>query len=97
MSIKQIYNYFELLVAEEIQYRVKEEYPNATADFLTDVACVALNRLPARYIRHKVDMAFYMPQDELAHSNKIVADAVSDAFDFVAKHHRSAEEAESEF
>lgn len=93
MPIKQIYNYFEQKVAEEIQYRVKEEYPNCSADFLTDVACVALNRLPSRYIRYQVDMAFYMTQDELMHSNKLVADAVSDAFNFVINHRRQESEA----
>ena len=31
---------------------------------LADVACVALNRLPARYVRHDVDMVFYLTEQE---------------------------------
>jgi hypothetical protein len=31
---------------------------------LADVACVALNRLPARYVRHDVDMMFYLTEQE---------------------------------
>ncbi len=30
------------------------------ADLLPDIACVALNRLPPRYIRHNVDFSFYL-------------------------------------
>ena len=32
--------------------------------FMADVACVALNKLPAKYIRHHVDMTFYMTPAE---------------------------------
>jgi hypothetical protein len=31
---------------------------------LADVACLALNRLPARYVRHDVDMMFYLTEQE---------------------------------
>ena len=34
-------------------------YPLLTEDQHPDVACVALNRLPPRYIRHVADLAFY--------------------------------------
>lgn len=50
-------------MTDEIRNRVKHEGSNVDSDYLSDVACVALNRLPARYIRHEVDMAFYMTQD----------------------------------
>lgn len=78
-----IQNYYERQVAEEIRYRVKEEYSHVDSDYITDVACVALNRLPARYIRHEVDMAFYMTQEEIVNTRKEVANAVSAAFAFV--------------
>ena len=49
MSVfNSIQNYYERQVAEEIRYRVKEEYSQVDSDYITDVACVALNRLPAR-------------------------------------------------
>ncbi len=42
--------------------RNAERYPGITdrPELLADVACVALNRLPARYIRHEVDYVFYL-------------------------------------
>lgn len=82
-AINNIHNYYESLVADEIRYRIKEEYPAVDADVITDISCVALNRLPARYIRHEVDLAFYLTQDELLEMRKNVANAVSYAFKFV--------------
>ncbi len=55
----------------------------ADAELLADVACVALNRLPARYIRHRVDYAFYLTEHEAAANDSAVADAVKYAFEFV--------------
>ena len=41
-------------------------YPGIADDgeLLADVACVALNRLPARYVRHDVDLMFYLTEGE---------------------------------
>jgi hypothetical protein len=52
-------------------------------ELLADVACVALNRLPPRYIRHEVDYAFYMTEHERNDNEKAVAEAVEFAFGFV--------------
>jgi hypothetical protein len=52
-------------------------------DLLADVACVALNRLQPRYIRHSVDFSFYLSERERAEGEKAVADAVEYAFGFV--------------
>ena len=50
---------------------------------LADVACVALNRLPPRYIRHEVDFAFYLSDAE-RHENQVAVEAaVNFAFEFV--------------
>jgi hypothetical protein len=53
------------------------------SDLLADVACVALNRLQPRYIRHAVDFAFYMSDREREIYDKEIADAVEFAFGFV--------------
>jgi hypothetical protein len=53
------------------------------AELLADVACVALNRLPPRYIRHEVDFAFYLTERERSDNERLVADAVEFAFGFV--------------
>lgn len=55
----------------------------ARAGQLPDVACVALNRLPPRYIRHEVDFAFYLSDKERAETQRAVDEAVTFAFEFV--------------
>lgn len=52
-------------------------------DLLADVACVALNRLPPRYIRHQVDYVFYLSERERSDSDRQLAEAVEYAFGFV--------------
>jgi Late competence development protein ComFB len=52
-------------------------------DLLADVACVALNRMPPRYIRHEVDFAFYQTTRERMETARQLAAAVEQAFDFV--------------
>jgi hypothetical protein len=47
------------------------------------VACVALNRLPARYLRHDVDMMFYLTEKERNHINGSLQEALEFAFKFV--------------
>jgi len=52
-------------------------------DLLADVACVALNRLQPRYIRHEVDFSFYLSDREREESARQVAGAVEFALGFV--------------
>ena len=52
-------------------------------DLLADVACVALNRLPPRYIRHAVDFAFFLTDKERSDTERHVVEAVDFAFGFV--------------
>ena len=52
-------------------------------EFLADVACVALNRLPPRYIRHQVDFAFYLSDREYQEMQAAVDEAEASAFAFV--------------
>jgi hypothetical protein len=59
------------------------QYPLLSEDQHPDVACVALNRLPPRYIRHKVDLAFHMTEKERAENEQLVREAVEFAFGFV--------------
>ncbi len=60
-------------------------YPALAADpdLLADVACVALNNLPPRYIRHAIDLSFYMTEKEREKSEVAVRTAVEHAFEFV--------------
>ena len=54
-----IHNYYEKLV---MQYFVSANFDDKYDDeFISDLTCVVLNQLPTRYIRHEVDMSFYLP------------------------------------
>lgn len=65
--------------------RQSEQYPGIAhnAELLADVACVALNRLAPRYIRHEVDFVFYLSERERSESERQLAEAVDYAFHFV--------------
>ena len=61
------------------------QYPaiQADSDLLCDVACVALNRLPPRYIRHAVDFLFYLTEHERREIDTAIEESVDYAFNFV--------------
>lgn len=81
-NFEQVHNYFERLVFEEVARRA-DAHPEFTADMLGDVACVALNRLPARYVRHDVDMMFYLTEHERHAIELSMEEAMQFAFNFV--------------
>ena len=86
MSLRDaIDNFYERLVLDAIE-ATREE--SDTADYLTDVMCVALNRLPARYYRHTIDMMFYLADEELKEMKEKSLAAVRQARDFVRQHQR---------
>ncbi|MEQ5837746.1 late competence development ComFB family protein [Marinobacter sp. NFXS9] len=78
-------NFYEGLVAEAIE---EGRQSDEGEDFLADVMCVALNRLPTRYYRHSIDMRFYLADPEMQEMRDRVRVAVSEAKDFVLKHQR---------
>jgi hypothetical protein len=81
-NFEQVHNYYERLVFEEVIRRA-ERKPEMTSDMLADVACVALNRLPARYVRHDVDLMFYLTEHERNAIELSLAAALDFAFNFV--------------
>ena len=88
MAFESVQNHYENLVINEIRAVVKKRKLKVDQDYLEDVACVALNRLPARYVRHHVDLAFYLTAEEHQLIDNSVKTAVTDAFTFVDKHSR---------
>jgi Late competence development protein ComFB len=84
MDIASIHNHHERIVFDTVLTQA-ENYPHLkdNDDTLADVACVALNRLPARYIRHDVDMAFFLTERERDAQEIAVHEAVEYAFGFV--------------
>jgi len=83
----QIQNYVETLVEEKIYEKLGA---NTDQDKLIDVACVALNQLPARYIRYAVDLVFYMQPEERQQLFDDVEKSVTDAITYVEDHKRQS-------
>ncbi len=81
-DFESIHNHYERVVIEAV-LAAAPGYPGVPHSLLPDVACVALNRLPARYIRHEVDLAFYLTEGERANNERAMAEAINFAFDFV--------------
>ena len=91
MPFDSIHNYYEPLVNESI-IKTLENGEALDSDAMEDVACVALNQLPARYVRHTVDMVYYMTIEEREKIEQEVAQAVKSAFEFVKSHRHSRQE-----
>ena len=82
-----IHNHYEQLVVDRIHELAEAGKTASTeTDYLEDVACVALNQLPARYVRHTVDLVFYMTPDERAAMTRAVEEAVESALAYVERH-----------
>lgn len=92
MAFDTLHNYYERLVINQLLAETKTRNLDLEKDILEDVACVALNQLPARYIRHDIDLAFYLTTDERATLESSVKDAVSYAIDYVLSRVKSSSE-----
>ena len=82
-----LHNYYERLVVQEVHDQ-SERVQQGDRDFLADVACVALNRMPPRYIRHDVDMTFFMSPQDMVEIERKVSQAVTDALRYVESRER---------
>ena len=79
-----IHNYYEKLMLEQFtNLKIEQNYD---ADFIADLSCIVLNQLPARYIRHEVDMAFYLPAPERYEMETKVKEAIEKALKFMHEH-----------
>lgn len=76
-----IHNYYENLVLSYFSIlKIEESYDG---DYIADLTCVVLNQLPCRYIRHEVDMSFYLPASERFEMENKVKTAVTKAMEFM--------------
>lgn len=91
MDFSSVHNIHESAVFEAV-LDAAPRYPGLgdNADLLADVACVALNRVPPRYIRHDVDLAFFLTERERAENERAILEAVENAFGFVQARHAMA-------
>jgi len=72
-----VHNHHEHLVYDAVS-AIAPRFPNLQdPQLLADVACVALNRVPPRYIRHHVDLAFYLTAKEHAAAARLTAGGLS--------------------
>jgi len=79
-----IHNYYEKLVVDLFKDLKLEEKHDG--EFLADLTCIVLNQLPTRYIRHEVDMSFYLPASESFEMQGKVKVAYNKAIEFMASH-----------
>lgn len=85
MGSGEVHNYYEQLVFSKINQLIELYGISLTDDELSDVACIALNQLPARYVRFSIDTTFYMSPQEQMKVYLMVDDAVDSAVAFVKK------------
>ena len=83
MNFTGLYNYYERLVLDYISSELVSRYPEHDEDFFLDVACYSLTRLPARYIRHEIDLIYYQEPGELEQIKDRVVGVVDDAAEFI--------------
>ncbi|MDH5444101.1 MAG: late competence development ComFB family protein [Gammaproteobacteria bacterium] len=86
MALENIHNYYEQLVLR----RIHEIMGKTDDDFLEDAACVALNQLPPRYVRHNVDMVYYLTAEEREKMEQQIDKAVTHAIEYVSAHRKTA-------
>ena len=89
MNFEAIHNYYESLVIEHVMNTVAKNGDH-DEDFLEDVVCLSLNRLPARYVRHDVDMAFFLTTREREKMQHDITEAVLDAVHTVTERNRES-------
>ncbi len=78
MKFESIHNYYEPLVFEYIMNTLGRE-DMVDQDVLEDVACVALNKLPCRYVRHDKDMALFLTTRDREKMQQRISEAVLSA------------------
>lgn len=83
MDIDDVKNYYEKFVFEEMNTSLVQNNKVNENNLLKDIACIALNKLPPKYIRYSVDAEFYLSKEERRTIEKNVKKAVSDAYQYV--------------
>jgi len=85
-----IHNYYESVVINKLT-EYSETDPTLTEELWSDIACVALNHLPPRYVRHSVDMSFYTSPQERYEMEARIEDAINSAIHYVRQHPKDGE------
>ena len=91
MRFDNIHNYYETLVVREIVSHFAADIKTMDEEYLQDIACIALNMLPARYVQHDVDMAFFLTSSEREKITEMVFQAVEQAINQASKYKNEEE------
>lgn len=83
-----VHNYYEDIVFEYIVQLSKEQDELMDSNLIEDIACIALNLLPPRYVRHNVDLVSSMSDTEHAKIKNQVLQAINEAID-ISKRRRT--------
>lgn len=83
-----IQNYYEEIVFEYIAPAMQERGESLEIDLIEDIACIALNHLPPRYIRHSVDLVSNMSDIEHTLMKDQVLQAIHEAIE-ISKRRRT--------
>lgn len=92
IDFSSIHNHHEHTIFQAVTERAVQ-FPALAGreELLIDVACIALNRVQPRYIRHKVDYLFYLTEQERQRNDLMIAEAVDHAFRFVQSRERTTQ------
>ena len=88
INFDSIRNYYESYVFEKISRKYGNSELADQPGALEDIACLALNQLPPRYVRHSIDTAFYLSVEEQQEMIRAVELAVERAASYVRQHPR---------
>ncbi|MDH5485355.1 MAG: late competence development ComFB family protein [Gammaproteobacteria bacterium] len=83
MDFSSIHNYYEHLVINYLHTEVIPNHSEKSSDYFLDVACLALTKLPSRYMRHEIDMAFYLDSNEREKMASEVSRAIHEAIEYI--------------
>lgn len=89
MERSQIHNYYEHLVFDYIDRHIAPNTEGKPDDYFLDIACIALNNLPNRYVRYEVDMAFFLNQEDRNDMHTAVSKSIKDAKAFIDENFNS--------
>ncbi|MGL5326424.1 MAG: late competence development ComFB family protein [Aeromonas sp.] len=72
-----IHNFYEHLVLKEIEKQDLQQ--KLTGDQMADLCCLTLNQLPSHYIRHDVDMIYFLTDAKRTEMEKQVIISLKNA------------------
>lgn len=86
MNFSGVYNFHERMVFDEVLKVLTARDSDFTSEQAEDIACLALNKLPSRYVRHSVDAAFFQSNKDFVNIHTKIEKSVAEALSHVLSH-----------